>query len=706
MNDKIKDYLANYQLKGNRTPVIVKRKRTNINDRKKYGLSANSANYYHNLYNGKESFSLDEIRDANAEKHGFAEIYSCRYTTIRHVVEYVEDLDVVAVLCFRLETGSYEMKPIQDWEYLGGHIIRRDKTCASYYKRTYWGYRQEDPEWIYVPVCKYTYINSYYRFCDVKFKEDIAGVNGESYQDILAPFLKMFPQNCNIGANTRVNITDNPKSLSQFLMFKEPVGKTGPAQKKIDELIAKPLPDVGKLSGPYEKIGVVQNVEENLCVLRTFYRQDTDFVESGRIYFDKKKAYACKIVNDGRFLHMILRTSAKNWEFNLEDFDKEVAKGTILEYYAEIISAIPAELRAVYMWCFASYPIFEKLYKSGFQDVVTYILKNSEGRNPLNQLEDIFGKICKGKNLAAQLGMNKRQMLFVQEYLNRLARNNSQSRYEYNLHHNAFLITRLIFDDDFANVGVYYYSFKPTVSLAALDNETFDFVFEHMQNCDLWSAYYERSYIIHAMNKIRQNYSLQTMKHTFECLDKVVNQQVDVGHYRLSVARVLYDYMEMVFMTDSTHYFKPYFADENELREKHDYLVEIVNTKKTEIFMNGFNKRKEVWDKFVFDDGKSPFIVIRPDAPEDLAREGMELHHCVKSYIQKVAQGQTNIVFIRKRDDKDTPFFTAEVDNNKKIQQVHGSCNRNTPTEPGMPEFVHLWAKKCGLKEETINKVR
>ena len=89
-----------------------------------------------------------------------------------------------------------------------------------------------------------------------------------------------------------------------------------------------------------------------------------------------------------------------------------------------------------------------------------------------------------------------------------------------------------------------------------------------------------------------------------------------------------------------------------------------------------------------------------------LSPEGLELHHCVKNYIDKVAKGMTNIVFIRKKSDKTKPFFTVEVSNDKTIEQVHGFGNRNANTEPGLEEFVKRWAGNKRLKVNAINKVR
>jgi hypothetical protein len=67
------------------------------------------------------------------------------------------------------------------------------------------------------------------------------------------------------------------------------------------------------------------------------------------------------------------------------------------------------------------------------------------------------------------------------------------------------------------------------------------------------------------------------------------------------------------------------------------------------------------------------FVTIA-GSTEELAREGRELHHCVATYADKVANGETMILFIRKESDPDTPFYTMEFKDGM-IQQLRGYAN-------------------------------
>ena len=71
--------------------------------------------------------------------------------------------------------------------------------------------------------------------------------------------------------------------------------------------------------------------------------------------------------------------------------------------------------------------------------------------------------------------------------------------------------------------------------------------------------------------------------------------------------------------------------------------------------------------------------------------EGKALHHCVGSYIDKVAGGRCLIVFVRRVEEPKKPYVTVEVRDGK-IAQIHGDHN-SKPTEE-VQKFVELWSRK------------
>lgn len=153
-----------------------------------------------------------------------------------------------------------------------------------------------------------------------------------------------------------------------------------------------------------------------------------------------------------------------------------------------------------------------------------------------------------------------------------------------------------------------------------------------------------------------------------------------------------------------------------DIREWHDEIMEIQNQinferdrymseaekKRMEGYQLGFDKQQKVWKKFEATDGEH--VIVIPKKPSELSAEGLALHHCVKSFAQKVAEGKTTILFIRKVDEPETPYFTMEVCG-REIRQVHGACNCNVPAKSTLEEFIDGFAKKHNLSKASMNRV-
>ena len=74
------------------------------------------------------------------------------------------------------------------------------------------------------------------------------------------------------------------------------------------------------------------------------------------------------------------------------------------------------------------------------------------------------------------------------------------------------------------------------------------------------------------------------------------------------------------------------------------------------------------------------FVIVLPKDGDDLKHEGSMLHHCVGTYADKVARGLTMILFVRKVDHPEVPYFTMEWRDNE-IKQLRGKHNCDPPKE-------------------------
>ncbi len=119
---------------------------------------------------------------------------------------------------------------------------------------------------------------------------------------------------------------------------------------------------------------------------------------------------------------------------------------------------------------------------------------------------------------------------------------------------------------------------------------------------------------------------------------------------------------------------------------------------KVEAIMAEMFKKNE--DNDVFKLNASGLILVIPKSGEDIKKEGQTLHHCVGTYVERVAKGETIILFIRKDSAPNVPYYTMEW-KNKKIEQCRGL--NNCRMTPEVEAFTKVFEKKM-KQYESENK--
>lgn len=117
-----------------------------------------------------------------------------------------------------------------------------------------------------------------------------------------------------------------------------------------------------------------------------------------------------------------------------------------------------------------------------------------------------------------------------------------------------------------------------------------------------------------------------------------------------------------------------------DLKTRHDQCVQLINEKNNRKEQEKANKTyqnikamyKATMQKYFFENDK--FIILAPKDAGEIIKEGQKLHHCVGTYIEKVSNGLTTILFIREKENPDEPYYTMEVKDGQ-IIQVRGKYN-------------------------------
>jgi hypothetical protein len=137
------------------------------------------------------------------------------------------------------------------------------------------------------------------------------------------------------------------------------------------------------------------------------------------------------------------------------------------------------------------------------------------------------------------------------------------------------------------------------------------------------------------------------------------------------------------------------FKTIEEIWKAHDNITPIFNqfTNEEEIkkYEKDFNVQKPNWKKYLY---KEPeYSIVIPENPFDIINEGFELHHCVKTYLDSIVKGKTDIVFVRRSDNLRKSFYTLEVRNGE-IRQCHGFDNCNVSEENGLDDFLRRFCEE------------
>ena len=132
------------------------------------------------------------------------------------------------------------------------------------------------------------------------------------------------------------------------------------------------------------------------------------------------------------------------------------------------------------------------------------------------------------------------------------------------------------------------------------------------------------------------------------------------------------------------------------LKREHDRAVAkqklVLDAKKDEFFQAETERYGKMYS-YKTDE----YMIIPPKDMKDLFEEGRKLNHCVGSYSDRIVEGKSCIMFIRKTEEPDKPYFTIEINqSNSYVVQLRANSNRciNHSTEKELVKFLKEWSKK------------
>lgn len=127
-----------------------------------------------------------------------------------------------------------------------------------------------------------------------------------------------------------------------------------------------------------------------------------------------------------------------------------------------------------------------------------------------------------------------------------------------------------------------------------------------------------------------------------------------------------------------------------DLRRRHNELVERRNEQKNRKKLKRYKEidaqiRTHIPEaaRYYWED--EDYMIVPAAKCEELMREGQTLHHCVgasTTYMDKMAAGRTWILFLRRKEELDIPWYTIEIDmETDQIWQWYSSYDRKPESE-------------------------
>ena len=113
-------------------------------------------------------------------------------------------------------------------------------------------------------------------------------------------------------------------------------------------------------------------------------------------------------------------------------------------------------------------------------------------------------------------------------------------------------------------------------------------------------------------------------------------------------------------------------------KQAHSDAIDAYNNMKDEIKKQGYHKRLQKLLGLEQTIGNYTFVL--PKELQELKEEGKSLKHCVGTYADSVACGETVIVFVRQKEEVDNPLYTLEISDGK-IVQLRGMRNRDADAD-------------------------
>lgn len=507
-------------------------------------------------------------------------------------------------------------------------------------------------------------------------------LRAEASEKFLQEFEKFL--GCNyfiIGNGTTVNV-EYPWHFTKWYTSKQKTRSSGKSQKLVDELVQFPLGNIDGLAHIYSpmyrdttwrgdeytsNIIYFERVNDEWSVLRGLIRNDDEeFDEVWRAYLGDDGTNRIATKTNG---YWIPSSQPKGWYFRksyyFANVDDAVEKCNRIKY----IMPIYKEANSIdYLFTILRFPIIEQLYKLGHKMMALRIARSN---TPMSDIKEIFGEYYKEKEkgVLRQIGMTKHQLdSYYDMYAGR--------RYNRGT---VIKIMREALGSD----------------LSHIDNDTYDEYLNAISTMvnDFWGRD-----IVDQLNIDKSRFWKNVVRlgmknrNVYRLISDTLSEYKRLDNPKPEVDWIFDDYSDIVRTHDALM----------ALRQQQEAAYRAYrNMAEADRFRLEDEKRKKVDEErkhYEYEDEN--FIIRLPKDVNEIVTEGSRQSICIGGYTTRHSKGETNLFFLRRKNDESTPFYAIEMRDNN-IIQIHGFGNKWLGNSPEAIPTVVRWLRKNGIKCDT-----
>jgi hypothetical protein len=473
--------------------------------------------------------------------------------------------------------------------------------------------------------------------------------------------------------------------IQEWYKTKQKVRSAGKQQKLTDKLVAMSVSDTSDFNEKYpcnevrnsyyrSAYGIIyfERLTDGWSVLRIFDRpyNEDNLIEQERMYLHDDGTN--RIIAPSKDGWIPARQSNCYRSYKFVNQAEAIEKCKRIKYIIPLIADVSNTSIKRNLMTILRFPEIEQMMSLGYKKAATSIANSS---TPNASLKYMFGGYYNNKetSILRKTGLNKHQLdHYMDAYNNHMYYTNKCA--------GALLEMRKMFGN----------------GLAHLDNESFDYYYDGF--VEIHRGYGREIYYqiddmgIDRTKFIKNVFRLgKTNKNVYTLIDDTLSRYHSLNNGTQPEINWFFDsYSDVVRAHDAIDELKR--AQDAERRA-------IWNKAEAERLKREEKKRIEIdkeRKKYEYED--DIYMIRLPNDANEIIREGSMQRICIGGYTSRHALGNTNLFFLRKKSDPSTPFYAIEMDNAKRIVQIHGYCNSWLGNNPEAIPTVVRWLRKNEIK--------